>query len=58
MPSKGGYANPRNSMGYGGYNTGSFDIYNQPYSGGYGGYSNPYGGGYGGYSDSFMRFMP
>ena len=58
MPSKGGYANPRNSMGYGGYNTGSFDIYNQPYSGGYGGYSNPYGGGYGGYSDSFTRFMP
>jgi hypothetical protein len=57
MPSKGGYANPRNSMGYGGYNTG-FDVYNQPYSGGYGGYSNPYGGGYGGYSDSFARFMP
>lgn len=47
MPSKGGYANPRNSMGYGGYNTGSFDIYNQPYS-----------GGYGGYGDSFSRFMP
>lgn len=46
MPSKGGYANPRNSMGYGGYNTG-FDIYNQPYS-----------GGYGGYGDSFSRFMP
>jgi hypothetical protein len=47
IPSKGGYANPRNSMGYGGYNTGSFDIYNQPYS-----------GGYGGYGDSFSRFMP
>lgn len=58
MPSKGGYANPRNSMGYGGYNTGSFDIYNQPYSGGYGNqysnlysqYSSPY---YGGYQDQY-----
>lgn len=57
MPSKGGYANPRNSMGYGGYNTG-FDVYNQPYSGGYGNqysnlynqYSSPY---YGGYTDQY-----
>ena len=57
MPSKGGYANPRNSMGYGGYNTG-FDVYNQPYSGGYGNqysnlynqYSSPY---YGGYKDQY-----
>jgi len=53
MPSKGGYANPRNSMGYGGYNT----SFSPSYGGSYGGFSDPFGGGSGGYGDSFMRFM-
>jgi hypothetical protein len=53
MPSKGGYANPRNSMGFGGYNTG----FAPSYGGSYGGFSDPFGGGFGGYDDSFMRFM-
>jgi len=60
MPSKGGYANPRNSMGYGGYNTSfspSYSSFAPSYGGGYGGFSDPFGGGFGGYGDSFMRFM-